>query len=300
MQLYPMNFKEFLIANGKSSLIDIFQDWSVERAIPELYAEPMKNLLMQYYIVGGMPDVVMEWIETKNFENVEKIQKEILNDYADDFAKHAPLVDIPKIRMIWDSVPVQLAKENNKFVFSHVKTGKRAAELEDALRWLIDAGLLFQVFMVDNASIPLSAYSDATYFKVYMSDIGLLRVKSGLSYRTFTEKSEMFREYKGALVENYVHNELLTLGFTPYFWRSKNTAELDFLFEQNGCIFPVEVKSADNTKAKSYAQFCKNYNPLIGFKLSQKNLALNIIENTKSISLPLYLTWKINTYSSLK
>ncbi len=296
LQLYPMSFKEFVIANDRTDLIEVFNEWPVDRPIPDLYAVPMQKLLKEYYIVGGMPEAVKTWIETHNAEEVEEVQEEILNDYADDFSKHAPAGDVPKIRWIWDSVPVQLAKENNKFVFSHVKKGKRSAELEDALQWLADAGLIIRTELVEKPEVPLSGFADKTYFKVYMSDIGLLRARSGVTVQTIMNESDLYRRYKGAFAENYVLNELRATGKELYFWRSGNSAEVDFIYESEGKIVPVEVKSADNTQAKSYKQFCKSYSPGRGFKLSEKNIAENVCEGTITVSVPLYLGWNIDQY----
>lgn len=297
MQLYPMNFKEFVIANGRQDLIDTFSDWHPDREIPELYLLPMKTLLKEFYVVGGMPEAVKTWVGSHDTDEVEEVLREILNDYADDFSKHAPASELPKIRWIWESVPVQLAKENNKFVFSHVKEGKRSAELENALQWLSDAGLITQLFLVEKPELPLSGFADRTYFKVYMSDIGLLRVKSNVSASTILDESDLYVRYKGAFSENYVLNELKAIGIEPYFWRSGNSAEIDFIYEKNSELIPVEVKSADNTQAKSYKQFCKKYAPGFGFKLSGKNIADNMYEKTKTYSIPLYLTWNLDRYS---
>ena len=296
MQLYPMNFKEFVRACGRSDLLELFADWSEDREIPELYSVPMKKLLKEYYIVGGMPEAVKTWIETHSFDEVEEVQNEILTDYADDFSKHAPAGEVPRIRWIWDSVPVQLAKENNKFVFSHVKAGKRSAELEDALQWLSDAGLLIKTELVEKPEIPLSGFADKTYFKVYMSDVGLLRAKSKVSPDTILEESALYIRYKGAFTENYVLNELISTGKTPYFWRSGNTAEIDFVIEHAGEMIPIEVKSADNTQAKSYRQFCGKYKPRKGIKLTGKNIAKNWCESTITYSIPLYLGWNLERY----
>ena len=230
----------------------------------------------------------------------EALQNDILRDYGEDFSKHAPLKEVPKIRWIWDSVPVQLAKENNKFVFSHVKQGKRFSELEDALQWLTDAGLVSPIYLVEKPELPLSGLADRTYFKVYMSDIGLLRAKSGVSPETILGETDLYQRFKGAFVENYVLNELKSLGLTPYFWRSGNTAEVDFLFEHQDKFIPVEVKAADNTQAKSYRQFCRKYNPNVGYKLSEKNMAHNLCEKTDTLSLPLYLCWNMLSYSKRK
>lgn len=296
LRLYPMSFKEFVIACGKSDLIELLKEWPTDRPIPDLYSVPMKKLLREYYIVGGMPEAVKVWLDSHDYEEVSYVQSEILNDYADDFSKYAPISDVPKIRWIWESIPVQLAKENNKFVFSHVKAGKRSAELEDALQWLKDAGLIYQLHLVEKPELPLSGFADETYFKVYMSDIGLLRTKSGLSAKIIQDEAALYMRYKGAFAENYVMNELLSVGKEPYFWRSGNTAEVDFIYEDRSSVIPVEVKAADNTQAKSYKQFCKKYQPKFGLKLSEKNLAENMCEETRTLSLPLYLAWNIDNY----
>ena len=293
MQMFPMSFKEFVVANGQERYIELLSNWDSGREIPEVYSRPLDQLLREYYVVGGMPEVVQEYIHTHDFRIVQEIQDEILADYGDDFSKRAPTSEVEKIRMVWNSIPKQLAKENNKFVFSHVKEGKRAHELEGALQWLKSAGLAHLLELVQNVEVPLSANADATYFKVYTSDCGLLCRRLGLGYKDFLEEGGTLKTFKGAVTENYVMNELVCYGKQPYFWRSGNTAELDFLFEEEGKIVPVEVKSATNTQAKSYKQFCKKYKPRRGYKLSLKNLAVNDQEGTETISLPLYLTWQI-------
>ncbi len=296
LQMYPMSFPEFAEAAGQASVLDVLRDWPADRMIPPLYSVPMEKLLRDYFIVGGMPEVVREWVKTGDYTAIEEIQDEILRDYADDFSKHAPLKDIEKIRWVWSSVPKQLAKENNKFVFSHVKEGKRSTELEDALQWLVDAGLVRKLELVENVEIPLSSAADAVWFKVYMSDIGLLRKQSGLSYRTILENNELYTRFKGAFAENYVMNELVVQEYQPYFWRSGNEAEVDFLIEIDNRVVPIEVKAADNTRAKSYRSFCKKYAPETGIKASMKNIAVNQVEETLTISLPLYMLWVISRY----
>lgn len=296
MQLYPMSFKEYLQAVGEGKYIELFNDWNINREIPELYTVPLERHLKNYYIVGGMPEAVKEFAESGDYAEVAKIQDEILSDYSDDFSKHAPISEIEKIRMIWDSIPKQLAKENNKFVFSHVKEGKRAHELEAALQWLKNSGLVHLVELVQNAELPLSSNADSTYFKVYMADSGLLCRRLGLSYKNILEENTALSTFKGAITENYVLQELIVQNKVPYFWRSGNTAELDFLFEEDGNVIPVEVKAATNTQAKSFKQFCKKYQNKTGFKLSLKNIAENDCEGTNAVSLPLYLLWNISLY----
>ena len=297
LQMYPMSFEEFLNAANENKYLVLLKNWPVDREIPEAYSSPLKKLLKTYYTVGGMPEIVKTFFETQDFEIVSKMQDEMLQDYADDFSKHAPVSELEKIRLIWDSVPKQLAKENNKFVFSHVKEGKRAHELEGALGWLKNAGLIQILELVENPEIPLSANADATYFKVYLSDIGLLCRRLGLSYKEISDEThDALKTFKGAIAENYVLNELISQNKKPYFWRSKNMAELDFIFENDGKIVPVEVKAADNTQAKSYKSFCKKYAIPLGYKASLKNIGASDNDGTKTISLPLYLLWNMDKY----
>lgn len=296
LQMYPMTFAEFLCADGGKALHDGAGQLPLQCELSELYSIPLMKSLKYYYIVGGMPEVVKRWVDTHSFEEVSRLQDTILEDYVSDFAKHAPRTDIPKLGWIWDCIPKQLARDNNKFVFSHVKEGKRAGELEDALEWLTDAGLVHRLEMVSNPELPLSFYADSTFFKVYMADVGLLRRKSGLSHKAILEEAELYRNFKGALTENYVLNELLAQGRHPYFWRSGNTAELDFLFEDEDRIIPVEAKANISTRAKSYIQFCKKYEPSLGFKFSMKNVGNHKVENTLTYSIPLYMIWKLERY----
>ncbi len=294
LQMTPLTFREFASACGGAEPLAMLSSWPTDRPIPDLCAVPLTRLLKEYYAVGGMPEAVNEWRETRDMTAVNEIQDEILHDYADDFAKHAPISQIEKIRWIWDSIPIQLARENNKFVFSHVREGKRAAELEDALQWLRDAGLVTQLEMAEKPELPLAAAVDATYFKVYFADLGLLCRKSGLSLKTILDEDALFTRYKGSLAENYVLNEVRAQADTVCFWRSGNSAEVDILLESDGQIVPMEVKSADNTQAKSYQQFCKRYAPSVGFKVSLKNIGESLIGPTRTVSLPLYMAhdWK--------
>lgn len=293
LQMYPMSFYEFLLADGGEQYADLAAGYSLSRPLGPLMQAPLERYYRNYLVVGGMPAAVSKWVETHDYAAVEELQDSILADYAADFSKHAPLAEVPKIHWVWDSVPKQLAKENNKFVFSHVKEGKRAAELENALIWLRDAGLVYQTELAEKPELPLSYVADAGYFKVYMADVGLLRRKAGVYYETILNGDENYIRFKGALAENYVHNELLHCGYTPYFWRSGNTAEVDFLIEHKGAICPVEVKAADNTMAKSYQAFCSRYHIRTGVKTSLKNIGSSSNGETCTISLPLYLLWDL-------
>ena len=290
LSMYPLSFQEFANACGEGQLLDMAENYLPDSPLPEAYTEPLKKLQKLYYIVGGMPEAVSSWIEQHDFAEVTSIQENILRDYRADFAKYAPKNDIQKLNLIWDSIPQQLAKENNKFIFSHVKSGKRSAELEDALGWLQSAGLIHKLELVSNPQLPLSFYANSTYFKVYMADIGLLRCCSSLEPETILNETPFYNNFKGTLTENYVLLELLQQGLSPYFWRSGNTAELDFLLANQQSVIPIEAKAEIRTTAKSYRQFCKKYTPSFGFKISMKNIAVNTVENTATYSLPLYLT----------
>lgn len=291
-----MSFKEFLLANGYEALLEGINKYDAKEPLPELYTAPLTKELKYYYLVGGLPEVVSRWVETHDFSEVAALQDNILEDYANDFAKYAPNNDVPKINWIWQSVPQQLAKENNKFFFSHVKEGKRSKDLEDALEWLKNAGLVTALELVNNPELPLSFNADASYFKVYLADVGLLCRRCGLNADTVLTESALYKNFKGALTENYVLTELIKLKIAPYFWRSGNTAELDFLFEDKNQIVPVEAKAEIHTRAKSYSLFCKKYQPLIGFKMSMKNIGINIDGDTETVSLPLYLLWNLKSY----
>ena len=296
LQMYPLSSSEFLRADGGKAIYEGVQKYEIHRELPELYTGNLEKALKYYYIVGGMPEVVAKWVETHNFEKIDKLQDNILQDYSSDFAKHAPKTDIPKLGWIWDSIPKQLAKDNNKFVFSHVKAGKRSNELEDALEWLVDAGLVHKLELVSKPELPLSFCADATFFKVYMSDVGLLRKKSGISPKTIMEDSELYKNFKGAFTENFVLNELIKQDIHSYFWKSGNTAEVDFVFENEDKIIPVESKADIHTRAKSYREYCKKYKPEIGFKFSMKNVGDHEVEGTKTYSIPLYLIWRLKKY----
>lgn len=296
IDMYTMSFEEFVEADGGKKYLEGLSKLPREREISELYTIPLEKYYKNYLIVGGMPEVVQTWIDTHDYKEVEAVQSRILRDYADDFAKYATAETATKIRMIWDSIPVQIARDNSKFVFSHVKAGARAKELEDALGWLVNAGIVLKLDMVSNPEIPLAGMADSTYFKIYMSDVGLLRKKANINYRTILEGSDSFIHFKGALAENYIYVQLKCMGITPYFWRTKADAEMDFITDYEGELIPIEVKSADNTRAKSLHLFCNRYNPKIAFKSSLKNVGDNIDGTSHVWSLPLYAFYRFRDY----
>lgn len=296
IEMYPMSFEEFVIADGGEKFIKGINKLDLEREIPELYTVPLEKYLKNYYIVGGMPEAVQTWVDTHDYKEAEEVQDRILKDYADDFGKHTTPDTATKVRLIWDAIPSQIARDNNKFIFSHVKQGARAKDLEDALEWLVNAGIAYKLNMVPTPELPLSGQADHTYFKVYMSDVGLLRRKSNVNYRTILEGDVSYIHFKGALTENYIMTQLKCMGVESFFWRTKADAEIDFITDYEGVLLPIEVKSADNTKAKSLRMFCNRYRPKLAVKTSLKNVGDNMDGATHVWSLPLYVIFRLKEY----
>lgn len=290
LTLHPMSFYEFTLAHDEQMLLDYLEKMDSNTPVPQMFADKLITLLKTYYVTGGMPEVVAKWIESKDVSEVERIQDVILNSYELDFAKHAPTSDFPKLSLIWKSIPDQLAKESGKFVYGHVKLGARAKDLEDALQWLISAGMAYKVSKIEKPSIPLSSYSNQGYFKLYMADIGLLRRMSRLPASSIFEDSILYAEFKGALTENYVLTELVNLhGDVPYYWKSGNTAEVDFVLQFGGKIVPIEVKASTNVKARSLAVYREKYNPEVSVRTSM----LNLKKDNTLLKIPLYMIWAI-------
>ena len=286
LTLYPMSFSEFLRACGSETLADYIENFKKGDTVPEPIGDKLTTFLRQYYITGGMPEVVSTWQKTNNIEEVERVQQNIINSYELDFAQHAPTKDFPKLTAIWRSIPEQLAKQNTKFIFSHVKKGWRSKDLEDALEWLIAAGLVYKVCKIEKPFIPLSSYADDTSFKLYMADIGILRKLSKLPYEVILDATPNYKEFKGSLTENYVLCELVkSVDETLYYWSSGNTAEVDFILQSGSEIVPVEVKSERNVKARSLAEYRKKYTPKYSVKTSMKNET----NGEEVLNIPLYL-----------
>lgn len=296
MEMYPMSFEEFVIADGGEKYISGINKLGLERELSELYTVPLEKYLKNYYIVGGMPEAVQTWIDTHDYHEVEEVQDRILKDYADDFGKHTTSDTATKVRLIWDAIPTQIARDNNKFIFSHVKQGARAKDLEDALGWLVNAGIAYKLNLVSNPEIPLAGMADSTYFKVYLSDVGLLRRKSNVNYRTILMGDSAYIHFKGALTENYIMMQLKSMGIDTYFWRTKADAEIDFITDYEGLLLPIEVKAADNTKAKSLHLFCNRYHPKMAVKTSLKNVGDNSDGGTHVWSIPLYTIYRLKEY----
>lgn len=290
LTLRPMSFYEFVIANDEQMLLDYLEKTTMNTSVPQIFADKLITVLKTYYITGGMPEAVAKWIDTKDVYEVERIQDMILSSYELDFAKHAPTADFPKLSLIWKSIPDQLTRENGKFMYGHVKPGARAKDLEDALQWLVGAGMVYKVCKIEKPSMPLSAYSNSNYFKLYLSDVGLLRRMSKLPATAIYEDSKLYSEFKGALTENYVLNELVILtGDVPYYWKSGNTAEVDFVVQLDEKIVPIEVKASTNVKARSLNVYREKYLPEVSARISM----LNLKKDGGLLSIPLYMIWDI-------
>ena len=269
LTLYPMSFEEFLLAMDQGMLRGYISSMKLGQKISEPIANQLTNYLRQYFMIGGMPEVVRIWKETQDLAEAEKVQQAILSSYELDFAKHAPRTEFPKLNAIWASIPQQLSKPNSKFIFSHVKKGWRAKDLENALEWLIRAGLLHKVCLIEKPYFPLSSYADATSFKLYLCDIGLLRKLAGVPAQIILNSSNLYTEFRGAMTENYVLTEFVqSVTETLYYWNSGNTAEVDFVLQQGAEIVPVEVKSEKSVKSRSLAEYRNKYHPAYAVRTS--------------------------------
>ena len=292
LTMYPMTFKEFMIANGKEDLCEHIETGSADEIIPEIFLNTLNRLYREYCFVGGMPAVVGSWVSSHDQDAVRTKQSEIITSYQSDFSKHAPAYDIPKLNLIWSSIPEQLSKENRRFIFGHAVSGGRARSLEDALQWLIDAGMVIRVRMISRPSVPLSAYAEHNIFKLYYSDVGLLGAMSGLEASSIFSEDAMYREFKGSMTENYVLTELVaSTGNIPFYWRSGNRAEVDFVIRIRGMNVPIEVKSGRASRVQSMERYMNEYGPEKAFVISEGN-----IRRGRLTFLPLPLTWNMERY----
>ena len=284
LKLYPLSFKEFLIASGKERFSDLLdkKDFQMITSFKQTYIDALK----QYYFVGGMPEAVQDFIENKDFNNVREIQKRILNAYEQDLSKHAPNEIVPRLRMLWNSIPSQLAKENKKFIYGLVREGARAKDYETALMWLSDCGLVHKVNRVNTATIPLRAYEDLKAFKLFIVDVGLLGCMAGLSQRTLLDGNDLFIEFKGALTEQYVCQQLKTLQDLDiyYYTNDRGSCEVDFVIDTGEMIIPIEVKAEVNLKAKCLKTYKDRFSP----KLSVRTSMADYKNEGWLINLPLY------------
>jgi len=284
LDLHPLNFLEFLVAMNEKPLLDLLQikNWDLITGFKAKYID----LLKQYYYVGGMPEAVLTFINQKDFKKVREKQLNILAAYEQDFSKHAPNDIVPRIRLVWQSLPSQLAKENRKFVYGNLKKGARAREFELAIEWLKDAGIVHKVSRCNKPAIPLIAYEELSDFKLYLLDVGLLAAMGNLDIQTFIVEQSLFEEFKGALAEQYVLQQFKSVEQLPiYYWTAeKATAEVDFLIQYKNRIIPIEVKAAENLKAKSLKAYHQKFNPEISIRTSLSDYR----KEEWLINLPLY------------
>ena len=288
LKLYPLSFSEFLMATGNERFAELLknQDYEMITSFKQTYIDALKH----YYFVGGMPEAVQSFAESKDFNEVRAIQKRILAAYEQDFSKHAPNEIVPKIRMLWNSIPSQLARENKKFIYGLVREGGRAREYETAIMWLSDCGLVHKVSRVNAAGIPLKAYEDLKAFKLFIVDVGLFGCMTGLRQRTLLDGDDLFVEFKGALTEQYVCQQLKTiedLGIY-YYTNDRGSCEIDFVVDTGEQIVPIEVKAETNLRAKSLKTYRERFEPELSVRTSMAdykkedwllNLPLYAIEN---------------------
>lgn len=259
MQLNTMSFEEFLVSLNEEILLKNLKNknWN----IIEPFHEKLISYLRQYYFVGGMPEAVQKFITSKNYKEVREVQKNIISGYENDFAKHAPIEIVPKIKMVWQSILGQLSKENKKFIYGQIKKGARAKEFEGAINWLVNSGLLIKSHNVSSPKIPLNTYKDYDAFKLFFVDIGLLNAMAKLSEKILLNKNQILTEFKGAMTEQFVCQEL-TLKYELYYWTAERaTAEIDFIIQKDQEVLPIEVKAEENLKAKSLKVYVEKYNP---------------------------------------
>ncbi len=284
LKLYPLSFKEFLVATGKERFAELLdkRDYRMITSFKQTYIDSLK----QYYFVGGMPEAVQSFADDKVFNEVRNIQKRILAAYEQDFAKHAPNEIVPKIRKVWNSIPSQLAKENKKFIYGLIHEGGRAKEYETAIMWLADCGLVHKVSRVNAAGIPLKAYEDLKAFKLFMVVVGLLGCMTGLRQQKLLDGNDLFTEFKGALTEQYVCQQLKTINDLGIYYHTndRGSCEVDFVIDTGVQIIPIEVKAEVNLKAKSLRVYKDKYNPDISIRASMADYK----KEDWLISLPLY------------
>lgn len=284
IDLYPLNFQEFLLAIGEENLVNMLneKDWD----LISVFKDKFISYLREYYFIGGMPAAVNKYIETKDYRQVRKVQLKLLQAYEEDFSKHAPSEIVPRLKMLWNSIPAQLAKENKKFIYGLIKEGARAKEYELALSWLIDCGLIYKIDRINKPNIPLIAYQDTSAFKLYILDVGILGAMTRIDEKILLEGNEIFTEFKGSFTEQFVLTELKSNKDIPIFYWSaeRATAEIDFLIQLGIDVIPIEVKSSENLQAKSLKAFIEKYNTTKNIRTSMSNYR----EEEKLINIPLY------------
>ena len=270
MHLYPLNFREFLMAMGEQQLADLL--WNQDETLINAFSGKYTDYLRKYYYVGGMPEAVQCFADTDDYFAVRDIQNGLLKYYEEDFSKHAPKEVVPRIQMVWNSIPGQLAKENRKFIYGMLREGARAKEFELAIQWLLDCGLIHKSYRVTKPDMPLIAYAEMNSFKMFLSDVGLLAAKGSIPAKVLLEGTRIFEEFKGALTEQFVAQELASLGKELYYYSTEaSSGEIDFLIQQSMYCIPIEVKAEENLRARSLRAFCDKYKPEIALRSSMAN-----------------------------
>lgn len=288
--LYPMDMEEFMLALGEDDLVQRIRTcFDTNTPLPSALHTTAMKLYRQYLIVGGMPECVLQFSQTKDYILIRHTQDTILASYLNDMSKYNNLNEIKKTRLTYDNITVQLSKKNTRFQYKLIKKGGRASEFENAIEWLCLSGIVSQVYKVEQIKKPLENYRDIDAFKIYVSDLGLLCAKKDLAPNDILYMVEELDDFKGGMAENYVNVQLTINGYRTYYWESKRGAEIDFIIQRNGQLIPIEVKSADNTRAKSLGIYMTTYNPAYAIKLSAKNFGF---ENNKKI-VPLYAAFCI-------
>jgi hypothetical protein len=271
IDLHPMSFSEFLLALGETQLTRVLlsKDWNMLT----IFRDKLNDYLKYYLFAGGLPEVVETYVQTKDWQKVRHVQARILLSYQGDFSKHAPYAIVPRIQMVWQSIVSQLSKENRKFVYGQIREGARAKDFELAIQWLVDCGLLVKCHRVSKTEIPLIAFQDLTAFKLFIHDTGLLSAMSGIDIKSIIDGNALFTQFNGAIAEQFIMQQLrLKSGRQIGYWTNeKNTAEVDFIIQENGKIIPIEVKSGENLKAKSFKLFCEKYKPETAIRTSLAN-----------------------------
>ena len=288
--LYPMDMEEFMLALGEDDLVEqIKKCFQTDTPLPVALHDAAMQLYRQYLVVGGMPECVMQFAQTKDYILVRHTQDTILASYLNDMSKYNNLNEIKKIRLAYDNITVQLSKKNTRFQYKLIKKGGRASEFENAIEWLCLSGIVSQVYKVEQIKKPLENYRDIDAFKIYVSDLGLLCAKKDLAANDILYMVEEINDFKGGMAENYVNVQLTINGYHTYYWESERGAEIDFIIQRDGQLIPIEVKSADNTRAKSLKVYMDTYKPAYAIKLSAKNFGF---EDNKKI-VPLYAAFCI-------
>ncbi len=284
MHLYPLNFYEFVCAMGENQLAQLLESKDYEMI--NAYSTKFTELLKKYYYIGGMPEVVQTFIDTDDYYEVREIQKNLLKYYEEDFSKHAPKVVVPRIMMVWNSIPLQLAKENRKFIYGCMREGARAKDFELAIQWLEDAGLIIRSYRIAKPDIPLIAYMEMNSFKMFSLDVGLLGAKANIHAKVLLDGCRIFEEFKGALTEQFVAQQLKASGRELYYYSTENSSgEIDFVIQQEMQCIPIEVKAEENLRAKSLRAFCEKFRPEMAIRSSMSNYR----EQEWMVNVPLYV-----------